>query len=507
MPSAKVSPSLPTAMPTTRALNQQSIKTIKSSDNSRQLSPLLTVNQLDNDSNYFANDLIDTDVKCNKSESNGVKLTPYESVIKSLESNDVWMRDITLGRRVGFYLFKGDVGSGNFSRVKVAHHSLTKEKVAIKILDKSKMDAKTRKMILREINSMETLHHSNIISLFEVIETISKIHLVMELAPNGELYQLIQRDGRLNESVAKCFFAQIVSAIHYMHNNNIIHRDIKSENIFLMNEKTIKIGDFGFSTQIDTFNALLSTFCGSPPYAAPELFKDQSYVGPYVDYWALGVLLYYMVTAIIPFKANTISALKQLIIGCIYEIPNYLSEDCIVIIKGLLQIECEKRLNLDQLMECQWLKGQTFTEGLPKYNLKDIDWKQNNNNNINECLSNEELSAYSQLWKLGITNVIIANHTDKGSKSNITGKKHSDSSYNNNNINNTNDITNHKNTSKQSKSVLKSLRSMRNIFIDKTTHPKVPKLIQSHSLDDKQLSPKHLRKSRKLHKSKICYIV
>ncbi|KAH7935165.1 hypothetical protein HPB52_004628 [Rhipicephalus sanguineus] len=270
--------------------------------------------------------------------SSGV--SPYQRLLDALTNDIRWQKDVDLGRRVGFYRFRGELGTGNFSQVKVAVHCLVKEKVAVKILDKSKMDAKTQRMLSREIASMESLHHPHVIRLYEVIETLSRVHLALEFAPGGELFQKITSDGRYPEEEARIVFAQVASAINHMHELNIVHRDIKAENVFIAGHNLVKVGDFGFSTQLRSREEALSTFCGSPPYAAPELFRDESYAGPCVDVWALGVLLYFVVTACMPFRAQTVAALKKLILEGHYTLPEYLSEQCKKLIASILQASC-----------------------------------------------------------------------------------------------------------------------------------------------------------------------
>ncbi|UXI17795.1 G protein pathway suppressor 1 [Sarcoptes scabiei] len=378
-------------------------------------------------------------------------ISPYERALHALECDKTWQKEIGLGRRIGLYRFRGDIGNGNFSQVKIATHSLTEEKVAIKILDKSRLDLKTRKMLSREIRTMECLHHPNLIRIFEVIESLSKHFIVMELAPDGELFQVISNHGRFFENEAKFFFTQILSAIDHMHQHNLIHRDIKAENVFFANPLTIKVGDFGFSTRIGSHDDLLSTFCGSPPYAAPELFRDENYRGPQVDYWALGVLLYFIVTGTMPFRAQNIVSLKKLIIDCRYDIPNYVSVECCQLIAGFLQTDPLKRYNLMQAKKTRWLQNQSINHSASKYDLKisylkwlkakkncDDSYQNHSHDSIRSFqrhtiygdgsfqndyppLNDDERETFHRLHLLGIDDRIIQDHLDKGSHSHIVG--------------------------------------------------------------------------------------
>lgn len=287
--------------------------------------------------------------------------TPYQQLLHSLHHDQRWLTEVNLGKRVGFYRFRGELGSGNFSQVKMAIHQLTKERVAVKILDKAKLDQKTRKMLTREIATMESIHHPNIIRLYEVVETYSKIHLVMEYASGGELFNKITTGGKIAENEAKYLFAQVISAVQFMHDHDFIHRDIKAENVFCAGPGLVKLGDFGFSTQLtEGRGQQLNTFCGSPPYAAPELFRDESYLGAPVDIWALGVLLYFMVTAQMPFKAQTVATLKKHILEGVFSIPGYVSFQCRKVIEGILKKMPQERLGLQEIRNSDWLKGVAF---------------------------------------------------------------------------------------------------------------------------------------------------
>ncbi|XP_070563707.1 serine/threonine-protein kinase NIM1-like [Ptychodera flava] len=339
------------------------------------------------------------------------KLTAYERLSHDLSNDHRIIKEITLGKRIGFYRIRGELGSGNFSQVKMGIHALTKEKVAIKILDKTKLDQKTQRLLSREISSMEKLHHPNIIRLYEVIETLAKLHIVMEYAPGGELFAKISNEGKLTEPEAKSLYCQCLSALEHMHTKHIIHRDLKAENVFYSSNGLVKIGDFGFSTLCKPGESL-NTFCGSPPYAAPELFKDENYIGHWVDIWAMGILLYFMVTGLMPFRAETVAKLKKCILDGSYTIPSYVSEDCQSLIKSILRPVPSDRLSLAQIKKAPWLEGQEFPRPHFQYKLTP---------HFDKSSSADELEVQSALKDLGISDEHFEQTREKDSRNSITG--------------------------------------------------------------------------------------
>ncbi|XP_071952235.1 serine/threonine-protein kinase NIM1-like [Antedon mediterranea] len=339
-------------------------------------------------------------------------LTAYERLNNDLNEDDKVQKEVTLGKRIGFYRIRGELGTGNFSQVKMGLHVLTKEKVAIKILDKTKLDQKTQRLLSREISSMEKLHHPNIIRLYEVIETLSKLHIVMEYAAGGELFTKISNEGKLSEQESRPIYAQVVAAVEHIHSKNIIHRDLKAENIFYAANGLAKVGDFGFST-VSKQNETLNTFCGSPPYAAPELFKDENYVGVPVDIWALGIMLYFMVVGVMPFRADTVAKLKKCIIDGNFTIPSFVSTECQALINSILKLEPSDRISLHDMKSHAWLKGQEFPKSIDAYHTVPAFEKEN--------ATMDELKVLKELEELGIQDDLLKGTRDHDSRNSITG--------------------------------------------------------------------------------------
>ncbi|XP_050402220.2 serine/threonine-protein kinase NIM1 [Patella vulgata] len=351
---------------------------------------------------------------CSSDSQPEVKLTPLERLNHDLNNDAKCTKEITLGKRIGFYRIRGELGSGNFSQVKMGIHALTREKVAIKILDKTKLDQKTQRLLSREIANMDKLHHPNIIRLYEVVETLAKLHMVMEYACGGEIFTKISNEGKLTEAESKGLFAQVVAAVEHMHDQNIIHRDLKAENVFYASPTLVKVGDFGFST-ISRPDQTLNTFCGSPPYAAPELFKDESYFGSYVDIWALGIMLYFMVTGIMPFRAETVAKLKKCILDGSYSIPSYVSDSGQFLIRSTLKHIPHDRFTIAEIKRSEWLRDQHFPKPFEPYNLNPTPQSQS------KQLSDEEQEARKILKELGITEDLLSKGASTDSRNSITG--------------------------------------------------------------------------------------
>ncbi|KAK7103414.1 hypothetical protein V1264_018313 [Littorina saxatilis] len=255
---------------------------------------------------------------------------------------------------IGKYRLIKTIGKGNFAKVKLAKHVPTGKEVAIKIIDKTQLNPSSLQKLFREVRIMKLLDHPNIVKIFEVIETEKTLYLVMEYASGGEVFDYLVAHGRMKEKEARAKFRQIVSAVQYCHQKHIVHRDLKAENLLLDGDMNIKIADYGFSNEFVPGNKL-DTFCGSPPYAAPELFQGKKYDGPEVDVWSLGVILYTLVSGSLPFDGQNLKELRERVLRGKYRIPFYMSTDCENLLKKFLVLNPMKRLSLESIMKDRWM--------------------------------------------------------------------------------------------------------------------------------------------------------
>ena len=246
------------------------------------------------------------------------------------------------------------IGKGSFGKVMLGIHKLTG-----KAIDKSIMkDPFLRNKILQEVYILKKIRHANVIRLLEVFEDPTQLLIVMEYAAGGDLLAFINNKGRLGENEAKEIFKQIVYGLGHIHSRCILHRDIKLDNILLDSEGGIKICDFGVS-KIYTKGNFVSEKCGTPAYIAPEVISGEGYEGYYIDHWSLGVVLYAMLCASVPFKAANITLLLDVIKSTKLTFPALLSEDAKDLILGLLKINPYERLSIPKILSHPWFNSDT----------------------------------------------------------------------------------------------------------------------------------------------------
>ena len=272
-------------------------------------------------------------------------------------------------KKFGHFILGEKLGQGTFGFVRAATHTLTGEKVAIKILDKEKIIKEKDKIRLKnEIKILKKLRHSNIAQLYGVINTKLSINLVMEYAQGEELLDFINKKQRLKELEACIIFQQMISCLEYLSKNNITHRDLKPENILINQDNLrIKLVDFGLSN-IYKNNEMLKSQCGSLCFAAPEMISGKKYNGLSVDIWSSGVTLFSMICGFLPFQEDNNKILYQKIIKGKIQVPYYVSHYARDLLHKILNINPNKRYTIEQIKNHKWFKmidmNNNMTEGL-----------------------------------------------------------------------------------------------------------------------------------------------
>ncbi|XP_064129254.1 hormonally up-regulated neu tumor-associated kinase [Loxodonta africana] len=281
------------------------------------------------------------------------------------------LRDFQHHKRVGHYLIGSrKLGEGSFAKVREGLHVLTGEKVAIKVIDKkrAKKDTYVTKNLRREGQIQQMIRHPNITQLLDILETENSYYLVMELCPGGNLMHKIYEKKRLEESEARRYIRQLISAVEHLHRAGVVHRDLKIENLLLDEDNNIKLIDFGLSNcaGILGYSDPFSTQCGSPAYAAPELLARKKY-GPKIDVWSIGVNMYAMLTGTLPFTVEPFSlrALYQKMVDKeMNPLPTQLSTGAITFLRSLLEPDPVKRPNIQQALANRWL-NENYTGKVP----------------------------------------------------------------------------------------------------------------------------------------------
>ncbi|XP_075835246.1 putative sperm motility kinase W [Microtus pennsylvanicus] len=318
------------------------------------------------------------------------------------------------------------LGAGSFGEVKLACHIPTKTQVAVKILRKK---SNSLGKMNSEVKILQTLEHRNIIHFFHVIDTQSRTYIITEYVAGKNLHMFLSEVGCLKEQEARPIFQHVVSAVHFLHQRRIAHRDIKLKNILIDGYGNVKLCDFGLSIHLAK-GQILKTVCGSLQYMAPEILARKPYDGLAVDMWSLGVVLYVMVTGQYPYTEKTLDGMLRLITKMKYPIFDYLSKPCHIIIAKLLTVPTNRRITIFQLVKRPWLGPMkkhttpTAKDILPQlvetmctmgYNLEDIfsslRYRQPNNvtatfNILKHKWRGERVNQpFQQLEKLGRDNL------------------------------------------------------------------------------------------------------
>ena len=301
------------------------------------------------------------------------------------------------------------LGEGMFSTVKLASHSLTGEKVAIKILEKTKVTKlEEKERINRELAIMRKLNHYNIVKLYQIVETKLTIYLIQENVQGKEFMEYLNKKGKLKEVEACKFFHQIISGLEYIHQCGIAHRDFKPENILITNDETVlKIIDFGLSNMYKN-NELLKTACGSPCYAPPEMIKEESYDGAKSDIWSSGIILYLMLCGKLPFYHEQNEIMYEKILSGKFEHPNYLSDNAKDILDKIIEVDPKKRLNFEEIKSHPW------------FNIIDKNYLIHKGINVNEDIIPVDEEIIQNMEKIGFNKMEVRFNIIKNFHNKIT---------------------------------------------------------------------------------------
>uniref|UniRef100_A0A0D3EVP4 non-specific serine/threonine protein kinase n=1 Tax=Oryza barthii TaxID=65489 RepID=A0A0D3EVP4_9ORYZ len=264
-------------------------------------------------------------------------------------------RSILMGR----YEVGKQLGQGTFAKVYYARNLTTGQAVAIKMINKDKvMKVGLMEQIKREISIMRLVKHPNVLQLFEVMASKSKIYFVLEYAKGGELFNKIAKEGKLSEDSARRYFHQLINAVDYCHSRGVYHRDLKPENLLLDENENLKVSDFGLSALAESKrqDGLLHTTCGTPAYVAPEVLSRKGYDGAKADVWSCGVILFVLVAGYLPFHDPNLIEMYRKICRADFRCPRYFSAELKDLIHKILDSDPSTRISIPRIKRSTWYR-------------------------------------------------------------------------------------------------------------------------------------------------------
>ena len=258
------------------------------------------------------------------------------------------------------------LGQGNFAKVYYARNLATGQAVAIKMIDKDKI-SKVGLMvqIKREISIMRLVRHPNVLKLFEVMASKSKIYFALEYAKGGELFNKITK-GKISEDDARRYFQQLISAVDYCHSRGVYHRDLKPENLLLDDNENLKVSDFGLSALADSArqDGLLHTTCGTPAYVAPEVLSRRGYDGAKADIWSCGIILFVLVAGFLPFHDTNLIEMYRKISKAEYRCPRFFSVELKDLLYKIIDPDPLTRASVSRIKRSAWYRKPTEANAL-----------------------------------------------------------------------------------------------------------------------------------------------
>lgn len=291
------------------------------------------------------------------STSSGKKPSPYGHDMPKGGPNNRWkLEDFEIGR---------PLGKGKFGNVYLAREKRSKYIIALKVLFKSQLQkAGVEHQLRREIEIQSHLRHVNVLRMFGYFYDETRVYLILEFAPRGEMYKILQKQqgGCFNEVKSAKYVRQLADALKYCHSKKVIHRDIKPENLLLDLKGDLKIADFGWS--VHATSSRRGTMCGTLDYLPPEMVEG-SYHDEKVDLWALGVLCYEFLAGKPPFETETHNETYSRITKVDIHWPKHFTPGAKDLIGKLLRKNPADRLPLEQVLQHPWILAQKELETKP----------------------------------------------------------------------------------------------------------------------------------------------
>ena len=265
---------------------------------------------------------------------------------------------VAIGAVINSYTFEQVLGTGAFSAVyratKVDESGET-QTYAIKVVPKSNLVHEgDSERLQRELDTMAFLNHPNIVQMHDFFTDTQNFYLVLDFCKGGDLSEFLVSQPALREQQVATVFRQIVSAIGFLHDHGVAHRDLKPQNILITTFPNVKVADFGLCGYIE--DTKMKTFCGSPCYTAPECISRVQYEGAPADVWSLGVILYEMVTGHHPWTVTNIPKMVKQITSARYVVPSTVTPACDELIKGMLKLKPSERLTCERILAHPWMK-------------------------------------------------------------------------------------------------------------------------------------------------------
>ncbi|XP_076313284.1 serine/threonine-protein kinase BRSK2-like isoform X4 [Tachypleus tridentatus] len=262
---------------------------------------------------------------------------------------------------VGPYRLEKTLGKGQTGLVKLGVHCVTGKKVAVKIINREKLSESVLQKVEREIAIMKLIEHPHVLGLYDVYENKKYLYLILEHVSGGELFDYLVKKGRLTPKEARRFFRQIISALDFCHSHCICHRDLKPENLLLDEKNNIRIADFGMAS-LQVEGSMLETSCGSPHYACPEVIRGEKYDGRRADVWSCGVILYALLVGALPFDDDNLRQLLEKVKRGVFHIPHFVPPECQDLLRGMIEVNPEKRMKLADVLRHPWTMAGSKTE-------------------------------------------------------------------------------------------------------------------------------------------------